>query len=330
MAKEHCFQGWSAAGSMASTRRPSSRDAPQPRPAGLEMEGRGHDEPCSELGENQSIRSVQRSFTSRSTGKTAKVFVVVALFLCASHRAAGTVNEKCALGSNCTAGAALVCMNPVPGDFSYPYVKDGGGSICRCTNSSFAGPNCDQPCPGGHTAPCSLKGECKYDDATCSCENGRTGAMCELICPKAGGAVCGGKGSCSAKDGIAVCTCLDGWRGPQCTIECQGGAARPCRGRGTCELDGSCTCQGGWRGADCSLECPGSNLFPCNLHGKCTAEATCECTATYRGYSCEFECPTVNDIPCGGRGLCNASGICNCNKGFRGRDCMLGEAQILP
>ena len=251
------------------------------------------------------------------------------------------------------------CAKKCPQCSQFSRCDDGylGSGVCLC-NYGYAGPLCNQPCPGGGTTPCNSHGTCISANISCLCDATSatgywtgtacdacllpwSGVQCRTLCPiDPAGRVCGGKGVCA--DGKCKCDagfcdvlcnstacsgCPVGRFGTDCSGVCPGGAARPCSGNGFCNDgplgNGLCSCSTGWGGHFCNITCPGGPSAPCSGHGTCAQDSgVCSCDEGYALGNCSVTCPGGPGNTCFGNGLCNTtSAECECFFGYSGANC---------
>ncbi|XP_056002246.1 multiple epidermal growth factor-like domains protein 10 isoform X2 [Ostrea edulis] len=229
-----------------------------------------------------------------------------------------------------------------------------------CSDPTFYGENCDQPCPD----KCQEK-RCNISTGYClGCIPGYQGFRCSQVCDKqAYGLGCSSScGNCSDgepchyQNGTCPRGCNAGVYGETCQIPCQTGfygkncgqrCSENCKVTNRCsrftgECDGGCkpgwkmpTCQrecdGGMYGAGCTQKC-GSCLNNKQCHhvnGTCLSG----CSSGYQGGHCKENCPSgyfgINcenscTVYCGRNGSCDqTTGICDggCEEGWSGPLC---------
>ena len=98
----------------------------------------------------------------------------VGIFLCNITAVAAESKVELCLTGNCTFSPFHICSFVPKESWLYTYMNT-PVKVCRCENTTMAGPRCNIPCPGGHQRPCSGHGECLYPSATCNCDFGWKG-----------------------------------------------------------------------------------------------------------------------------------------------------------
>ncbi|XP_068162494.1 stabilin-2 [Antennarius striatus] len=220
----------------------------------------------------------------------------------------------------------------------------------------FYGPDCS-PCPGGHQAPCSGRGQCLEGiggNGSCDCDVNFRGSRCQFCsAPNKYGPRCDRTCPCihgvcdNRPDSDGRCrqdTCVSGFTGVFCdraTAPC-GAQARFCHAHADCDFSQGtprCVCKAGFHGDGITCvegdPCAPPHRGGCGLNAKCVVTGpgarVCRCLAGWRRDG--DECQPINNCnaPDGGGCHPNATCIyvgpaqsdCSCNHGYKGdgRDC---------